>query len=217
MANHLDEEEQVEDLKRWFNENWKSLAAGLALGLALVGGWQGWTKYRDGRSAAASQLYGDLNKALQLSKADEAKPIADKLKDKYANTPYATLAALQLAANAANAQKLDEAAAELAWAAEHGSEKPLRQLARLRQARVLFGQGKTDEALKLVDQDGGEYAALYSELRGDIAYTKGDRDTARTAYQAALDKLEADAANSARLQQKLDDVGGTAEAAPVKS
>ena len=41
MATHLDEEEELENLKRWFRENWVALAAGLVIGFGAIGGWQG--------------------------------------------------------------------------------------------------------------------------------------------------------------------------------
>jgi len=203
MATHLDEEEELENLKRWFRENWVALAAGLVIGFGAIGGWQGWKAYQDRQSLAGAQMYDDLKKALTAGKTDDAVAITDKLQAQYAGTPYASAAALL---------RLD-------WVAEHGDENGIRQLAVLRKARVLWQQNKPDEALKLLDGDAGDYASLYAELRGDIAYAKNDRDAARKAYQAALDSAPEAAANRALLQQKLDDlaVDAAVAAEPVKS
>lgn len=218
MATHLDDEEELENLKRWFKENWVALAAGLVIGFGAIGGWQAWKGYQEKQALAASQMYDDLKKALTASKPDEARSIADKLQSDHASSPYASAAALRLAQVAVADKDYDGALKRLDWVAEHGDEDGLKQLAQLRKARVLWQQSKPDEALKLLDGDAGEYASLYAELRGDIAYSRNDRDSARKAYQAALDKAPEAAANRALLQQKLDDLAVEAAAAdPVKS
>lgn len=218
MATHLDDEEELENLKRWFKENWVALAAGLVIGFGAIGGWQAWKGYQEKQSLTAAQMYDDLKKALTAAKPEEAKTIADKLQADYSGTPYAGAAALRLAQVAVVDKDYDGALKRLDWVAAHGDEEGLKQLATLRKARVLWQQGKPDDALKLLDADAGEYASLYAELRGDIAYSKNDRDTARKAYQTALDKAPEAAANRALLQQKLDDLAVEAAAAdPVKS
>ena len=218
MATHLDEEEDLENLKRWFRENWVALAAGLAIGFGGIGGWQGWKAYQEKQSLAGAQMYDDMKKALTAGKTDEAVAITDKLQSSYAGTPYATAAALRLAQVKVGARDFDAALQRLDWVVDHGDEAGLRQLAKLRKARVLWQQNKADDALKLLDGDAGDYASLYAELRGDIAYSKNDRDTARKAYQDALASAPESAANRALLQQKLDDLAVEAAAAePVKS
>ncbi|MDB5971089.1 MAG: hypothetical protein JWQ90_3539 [Hydrocarboniphaga sp.] len=218
MATHLDEEEDLENLKRWFKENWVALAAGLVIGFGAIGGWQAWKTHKENQSLAASQMYDDMKKALAASQTDEAKTIADKLQADYAGTPYASAAALRLAQVSVAAQDYDGALKRLDWVVEHGGEEGLQRLATLRKARVLWQQSKPDDALKLLDGEVGDYASLYAELRGDIAYSKNDRDTARKAYRAALDASPEAAANRALLQQKLDDLAvETVAADPVKS
>src|SRR3546814_18044627 len=63
----------------------------------------------------------------------------------------------------------------------------LQKVAELRSARVLWQQGKLDDALKLVDNNTGAFAPLFDELKGDIKLAKGDRDAARSAYQKAFE------------------------------
>lgn len=217
MANHHDDEQELENLKRWFSENWIALATGLVIGFGAIGGWQGWKAYHEKRYLAASQMYGDFKKALVAAKADEAKGIADKLQSDYAATPYATAAALRLAQTDVEAGQLDAAAQRLDWVIAHGDDASLQALAKTRKARVLWQQGKPDDALKLVDGSSGEFAAIDAELRGDIAQSKGDRAGARTAYAAALAAAAPDAPNRGLLQQKLDDLAvETAAAEGVK-
>lgn len=212
MATHHDDEQQLEDIKRWWKENWVALVAGLAIGFGAIGGWQGWKFYQERQAQSASQMYDDMKQALESGKPDEARVIGDKLQSDFASTPYATAASLRLAQVDMEARKPEQALARLSWVMEHADDDALRQLAQLRKARVLWSQDKTDEALKLLGSDTGEFKALYAELRGDIALSKGDRDTARTAYKAAFDATSDQASNRILLQQKLDDLAVEASA-----
>lgn len=191
------------------------LAAGLALGLAAIFGWEAYGRSRDAHRAEGAQLFDELNKAAQANQYDEAVKMADRLAKDFDNTPYAAAAALKLAQLSVGANKLDEAYSRLLWASEHGDDKALKPLIDLRLARVLWQQGKPDEALKKLDGDAGAYAGLYAELRGDIKLAQGDRAAARAAYEQALEKLDAQQAPSREaLRQKVDDL---ADAAAVKS
>jgi predicted negative regulator of RcsB-dependent stress response len=54
------------------------------------------------------------------------------------------------------------------------------------------------------------FAALFDIRRGDLAMLQGQRDAARTAYDAALKALPADSSQRAAVEQKLQSVGGGA-------
>lgn len=215
MSTHYDDEAQVEELRRWWKENWKPLAAGLALGLVVIFGWDAYGRSRDARRAEAAQLFTELGQAATAGKYDEAAKMADRLAADFESTPYAAAGALKLAQAAVEANKLDDAATRLQWAAAHADDKALKPLIALRLARVLWQQGKPDEALKGLEGDAGTYAGLYAELRGDIKLSQGDRAAARAAYEQAIGTLD-DQQAPARdaLQLKLDDL---ADAAVVKS
>ncbi|HZP14007.1 MAG TPA: tetratricopeptide repeat protein, partial [Nevskiaceae bacterium] len=73
---HYEDEAQVEELKRWWKENWLALATGLALGLGGIFGWQQWQAHEDKVAADASQAYEDLKKAADANKADDAEKAA---------------------------------------------------------------------------------------------------------------------------------------------
>ncbi len=214
MTTHFDDEAQVEQLRRWWKENWLPLASGLALGLAAIFGWQAWTRYQDGQAGQASHLFEDLRRAVNANKYDEAVPMADRLQKDFAGTPYAVDGQLKLAQAAFDSGKLDDARTRLEWAAANSKDAAIRGLVKLRLARVLWQQAKPDDALKQLDGPDAAYAPLYAELRGDILLSKGDRNGARSAYADALQTLAADSPARDGLQHKVDDL---AEATTVKS
>lgn len=207
MTTHYDDEAQAERLKQWWKENWLALAGGLVIGLAAIFGWEAWNDYGDKRAQQASRMYEDLKMAIAAQRMEDAAGIGDALIGEYARSPYASAAALFLAAEAVKADDLDTALRRLRWVREHGADEGLRQVARVREAAVLWQQGKPDTALAVLDGDPGEFAAPIEELRGDIRLAQGDRAAARAAYEKALAALAADdlAARSG-LQRKLDDL-----------
>lgn len=208
MASHIDDEEQLELLKQWWKENWIALALGLVIGFGAIGGYQGWTAYKDRQAETASALYEDAKKALDVSNRDEARSVVDQLAKDYSSTPYAGTAALRMAQSDVASGDLDAAATRLTWVIEHGRDEGIKDVARLRKARVLFAQGKHDDALALLDHEPDGFKGLTLELRGDIQLAKGDRAAARDAYEKALAATEEQAANRNLLQQKLDDLAG---------
>lgn len=211
MAAHYDDEAELENIKAWWKDNWLALAGGLVIGLGAIFGWEGYKNYQTRQSLQASQVYEDMKQALTASKAEEAVKLGERLIKEYPATPYAATAALRLAALEVEQGKLDTATARLQWVTLHAKDDSLKQLAKLRQARVLWQQAKIDEALKLLDGNTGAYAALSDELRGDIKLSQGDRAAARTAYESALKQVTPEnAGGNPVLQQKLDDLADAA-------
>lgn len=205
MATHYDDEAELENLKTWWKENWKSLAAGLIIGLGGIGGYEGYRRYNQAQAEHASQVYEDLKTAVANKKSDEAVAIGDSLIKDFGKTPYATGAALRLAQLAVEQGKLDDAATRLQWVAGNSKDDGLRDLAKLRLARVLWQQKKPDDALKQLEGQTGAYSALASELRGDIKLAQGDRAAARAAYEEAV-KATTDGTDTGNLQRKLDEL-----------
>lgn len=203
---HFEDEAQVENLKAWWRENWTALVAGVVVALGAIFGWQGWQRYQDDRATQASQMYEDLKRSLDAGKSEDAVAIADKLVSGYSSTPYASTAALSVAALNVNAGKLDEAVVRLQWVVEHGNDDGMKALARLRLARVQWSQNKFDEALKTLEAKSESFEALYEELRGDIRLSQGDRVAARAAYEKALSTVSDNPASRELLQRKLDDL-----------
>ncbi len=187
MASYHSDAEQVEALKRWWEENGRSVIAGVIIGLGALFGWRGWITYQDNRAEAASVHYAELRAAAERKDAQAIEESARILQDSYASTPYATLAALELAKLEAQAGDLKAAAEQLRWAIDNSSQEVVRTLANIRLARVLTAQGKHDEALAILS---GEYAAAYTslieEIRGDALAAKGQIDEARQAYDRAI-------------------------------
>jgi len=204
------EEEQIEDIKKWWRENWKSLAGGILLGLAILFGGKNYMQSRDAKTGMAAFEYDAMMQALNANKVDDATAHAEILNGQYAGTPFAVAAALTLAKLKVDKNDLLAAQSYLRWALEHADDTALKHAARLRLARVLLAQNKADQAMELVsipaDQTLG-YEASYEELKGDILVASGKISEAITAYNLALSSMKPGNSSRQSVQMKLDDLG----------
>ncbi len=175
MEQYRTEEEQVEALRRWWNENGRSTVAAIIIALAAGFGWQGWKGYQQGQNEAASNSYQALLAAISQVEQSQAQgqsaaELAERIKAEHGGSTYAQFAALHLARFAVDDGDLAEAQAQLRWVlgkASKGSDTA--QVAQLRLARVLAAQGDTDQALAILAEGAdGPYQASYALARGDI-------------------------------------------------
>lgn len=209
MVDYLSEEEQAEAVKNWWKENWLWIISGVALGVAILIGWQFYQRYQTTRSEAAAAAFQQYSRALTAKDSAKAAAALKELEDQYAATAYADQAHLLQARAAVEAEKFDEAATALRVVADGSKDEELAAVARLRLARVLIQQGKHDDALGLLDTaKAGGFAAQVREVRGDAYLAKGDAGKAREEYQAALSAATgASASSRAVLELKLQDLG----------
>ena len=205
----LDEHEQGELVQKWLRENAMSIIIGVALGLLLIFGWQQWRGHRAAHRLDAAVQYDVFGTDLDKKDVDGAKQIATKLQSDFADTPYATLAAMRLADEATARGDQAAAQASLQTAYDHAGIDALKTLAGLYLARSQIAQNKAKEALEFLDKlPQAGYAAMRQELRGDALAALGRKDEARTAYSDALANLDPNATNRAFVEMKRNDLGG---------
>ncbi|MBN8282053.1 tetratricopeptide repeat protein [Zoogloea sp.] len=209
----LEEQEQISQIKGWW-EQYGTVVTAIAVVAALASvGWQGWNWYRGKQGAEASALYGVVQQAVAERNAQKAREAAGTIIEKYSGTPYADLAALMSAKVQSDVGDLKNARVPLAWAAEKANDPALRSLARLRLASVLLDEKAYDEALAQVQAPvDADMAARFADLKGDILVAKGKPEEARAAYKEAVDALAGATKSEASAlreiaQAKLDAVG----------
>ncbi len=203
------EEEQLAQIREWWQRNGKPLLFGGALALVLVFGWQAWQNRQVAQAEAASALYQQLLvAALETAEPDTAEVarLGGELKNEFGGTHYAQFASLFMAKVVVESGRLDEAASELRSVVDKPVDKTLEELARQRLARVLAAQKKAEDALRLLDGDATTgFAASREELRGDLLVQLGRADEAHAAYTKAKQAAAEDGAIGG-LQLKLDDL-----------
>lgn len=202
------DQEQIEEIKKWWKDNGTSVLTGIILGLTLLFGWQGWHQYQATEAEHASDTYEMAIAALEQKDKAKVAGASDELLSKYSNSPYAALLALHLAKADVDENKLESAQLRLQWVIDNAKLPEFVHTARLRLTRIMIAQQQFDKASKLASHsDQGTFKGAYAELRGDIAMLQGNKDAARTAYTEAL--ASKDIANGVQslLQLKLDELG----------
>lgn len=226
MAEHISEEEQVEALKRWWNDNWLSVVLPIVIALGGYVAWSAWGVHKASQAESASIQYQtlldmvevDFGQQLDPNKRLNAKDIASSIVSTYPGGLYADLSRLMLAKFAVEDKELDRASELLQAVMDDGANASIRELAKTRLARVLSAQGKHDEALALVSATSDPaYKALMAEIRGDIYFAQGNLSLSKTAYQEALDGLDMQQFMRQRIIRIKLDSTSVAEPAAVKS
>ena len=216
MDANLTDDEKLAELKKWWGENGGSIITGVVLGLAVLFGSKAWFAYQERNAETASNIYTTLMTAMEGGDNQVVTERAGMLLSDYSGTPYATLAALALARINIEADELAAARSRLQWVIDNSDSDILRDTARLRMARVMIAMDSLDDAVTLLDQaaPGTTFDPLYTEVRGDIDYARGDQTAANKAYQAALAATASDAPGRHLLQLKYDStlVASTASA-----
>lgn len=201
---NLSEEEQVEALKNWWKENGRSVVAGVVIGLGAVFGWQGWNQHQDKVAAQGGQRFQQLLQTLAAGDKASAAKQAEIIVSEFDGRPYAVFSSLQLGSLKLAEGDRTGAEVQLRWALENSDQQSLRQIARLRLARVLLDKGEAEAAIAVVEAaEKDSFAGEFAELRGDIALAQGDRDQARAGYSEAL---TLGVSGASLVQMKLDDL-----------
>jgi predicted negative regulator of RcsB-dependent stress response len=200
------DEEQVAALKQWWDKNGTTLIIALVIFLAGVLGFRSWQDYKMSQAESASVIYQQMS-ALLESSPDKAMEVGLRIVAEYPSSGYASMASLAMARLALQKGEPGAAAAHFRSVMESASTSELKQIARLRLARVLLTQGKSDEAMNILNAaEAGNFRAAYDEVRGDIYLAQGNRQEARNAYANALDGYENLSSKRELLQMKIDDL-----------
>lgn len=208
MEGYRTDEEQVEQLKKWWEENGKSIIAGITIGLIAIFGWRGWQDHLVTQGEQASDLYEQMTAEIRQGKGTDVEAIAKQLNQDYKSTPYSTFSSLLQAREAVEKDDIDSAIIHLQWVLDNTDSDEFRHLARLRLSRLLLIEGNKDAALSLIEKvDSGKFAASYHELRGDILLQQGNSKAAQDAYAQALATQNSIRGNQSIVQMKLDDLG----------
>lgn len=184
MSNYITEEEQIENIKKWWAQYGNIVLTSIIVVMLLFLGFKYWNTHKAKIAASASNTYENLMQAVSNNDSIATQAYAKQLVKDYNNTIYSDAAHLILAKLAVDEQKFPAAKNELEQA---NYSKQFEPIAKLRLARILVTENSFDKALAILDGiKENAYLPLINETRGDI-YAKMKRyPEAIKAYQAAL-------------------------------
>jgi predicted negative regulator of RcsB-dependent stress response len=202
---HLSDQEQKEMLKKWWKEYGISILAGIAIFLLTSYGWRYWHNYKVQQVASASFLYSELLSMENFAKPEEVQGISDQLTKNYKNTTYASFAAFLQAKSLVVAGNYKAAEDKLNWVIKHGNNKTVRQIARVRLARVLLEDKKNLEAIDVLKKiEDPIFTAEVFSIRGDALLALGKKAEALDAYRTALKNVQARGNEDPMLEMKIE-------------
>ncbi len=209
MAYDLEEQEQLAQLKAWWDK-YGTIALGLlSLALVVVLGWQGLNWYENSQAQQARGYYEALERAAAQQGAESTTRIQaamQALQTEFPKTDYAARAALVASDALRSRNELGAAEQPLTWLAS-SNHMALAPVAKLRLAGLYLDQGKYDQALSELDSAPDSFKALYADRRGDILAAQGKRAEAVAAWQEAIGLLGPANALTNVVQLKIDTMG----------
>lgn len=195
MAEHLSDEEQLENLKRWWKENGLFTIAAVVLCIGGYFGWDNWKANQQQKMETASELYQQMMEVAIVEPGQKANDtqhrlvneLATQLKEEFSSSQYARYGALLVAKLAVEKNDLDAAAEQLRWALDDADEG-LGLIIKLRLAKIEASRDNIDLALSMLNGvDAQTLSSAYAEARGDFYLMKGDKTAAYEAYKQALE------------------------------
>jgi predicted negative regulator of RcsB-dependent stress response len=207
MSIYMTEEEQLEAIKKWWKRYGNLITFILSIVLLVLAGYRYLTWHQDKVAQQASIAYEQMMLALSNHNNNRVKSYANELTKEYSKTVYSDVAHMTLAKVYISKNKLDEAQAELKIVADHSKMSSLRQIAKIRIARIFAAEKSHANALKELSQiEDVTYLPVVNELKGDIYSAMGQYQDALNSYKEALNEVKNNGMGNLFLEMKTNEI-----------
>lgn len=207
MTEYLTEQEQVELLKSWIKQYSLVILAGVFLAIVAISGWRYWQQRQYKIYSHASAVFDEMLTARAQRNDAATLTQATKLFTHYSNTTYGQFAAMMLTRSAIIKKDYPEAEKQLNWVINHSNIASIRQIARLRLARLLIAEHKTDDSFTVLNiVEDNSFNGLIDEIKGDAYFSINNLAMARQWYHQALNELPNAEVIRPLLQMKYDNL-----------
>lgn len=187
MDDLLSEKEQIDQIRSWWSEYGGYVIVGIAAGALLLFGVNYYKSSKLKEQLEASALYESLTNYVVDGNLEQAEAVADQLGTTFADTTYSAQAKLAIARLYMDNNRDQDATDVLNRLLDGAASEELKQVARLRLARILLYQDNPQAVVDLLEgQDTPAFAAAYGEALGDAYHALGRIADAQAAYQAVL-------------------------------
>ena len=216
MANKLDleEQEQLDQLKHFWNR-YGNLITGLLLAVLMgIVAWNGYHYWQRSQATQSAAMFDEMSKSVATGDIAMAQRTFSDMKERYAAASYTQQAGLALAKLAIYKGDLDGAKAALQWVIDKSGDEGYVAIARLRLAAIYFDAKDYVQASTVLDSVKAEaFAALALDRKGDVLMMQDKRAEALSAYSQAYQKLEERSQYRRVVQVKLNALGVEPDAA----
>lgn len=207
MSVYMTEDEQLEAIKKWWKRYGNLVTIFLSIILLIIAGYRYMNWHHNKLTQQASVTYENMMNALSNDNIKSVRSYANELIKGYDNTVYADVAHLTLAKIYVSKRKLDQARDELEKVVIKSEMPTLKQIAKIRIARILAAGKSYSNALEeLSTIDDKTYLPVINELKGDIYGATGQYQEAVTAYRLAIDEVKTNGMGNLFLEMKTNEL-----------
>jgi predicted negative regulator of RcsB-dependent stress response len=211
MATHLDleEQEQLDQIKSFWNQ-WGNLITSLVtLALLCYAGWNGWNYWQQRQATQAAVLFDTFENASKQADLALMARSLDDLQDQFPRVTLTAQASLLAAKTYFDKEKLPEAEKSLAWVVDHASDPAYVALARLRLSALAMEHKDTAKARTWLEGKTAPpgFQPLFDDRLGDIALIEGKHDEAKTRLTSAFKGMDESTEYRRLIEVKLGTLG----------
>jgi len=207
MSVYMTEDEQLEVMKKWWQRYGNTVTVILSLILICIAGYRYMNWHNDKVTQQASATYENMMIALSDQNIKSVRAYANELIQDHSNSVYADVAHMTLAKIYVSKNKLEQARQELSVVANKSKMTSLKQIARIRIARLLAAEKSYSNALsELSTVDDKTYLPVINELKGDIYGATGQYQQAMAAYRLAIDEVKTNGMGNLFLEMKTNEL-----------
>lgn len=207
MSVYMTEDEQLESIKKWWNRNGNLITVILSLILLSVAGYRYMHWHQDKITQQASVTYENMMVAFSNQNIKEVRSYANELIKDYDHSVYADVAHMTLAKIYVSKDKLDKAKDELQWVANNSKMITLKQIAKIRIARILAaGKSYTNALNELSTIEDKAFLPVINELKGDIYGATGKYQEAISSYRLAINEVKNNGMGNLFLEMKTNEL-----------
>lgn len=218
MSVYMTEEEQLEAIKKWWARYSTLITVVLSLVLLSISGYKYWQWHQVKVNTQASNTYEHMMVAFSNHDNKSVKSYANQLVNEYGQTVYAHAARLTMAKLYVSREHYDKALETLKIVANNSPLKALKQVARIRIARLLAAEKSWDDALtELTSVDDTAYMPVVNELKGDIFAATGQYQQAIVAYKEAITAVRTQGMGNLYLEMKTNELAALSQAVNART
>lgn len=210
MARHLDleEQEQLDELKHFWNQYGNPITWFLIVVLGAYAAWNGWNYWQRQQAFKASALFEVVETAAAAGDTAKVQQAFNDIRGNYGRTTFAQQAALMAAKALQDKGQPDAAKAALQWLVDEGHDEGYQAVARLRLAALLAQNKAYDDALRQLSASmPSQFQAIAADRRGDVYKLQGKQDQAKAEYTKAWQGLGNDLQYRSLVEVKLTALG----------
>ena len=207
MSVYMTEDEQLEVIKKWWKRHGNKVTTVLSIVLVCIAGFRYMNWHHAKLTQQASIAYENMMIASSNENIKSVRAYANELIKDFGDSVYADVAHMTLAKIYISKDKLDQAQSELQVVASKSNMPALKQIAKIRIARILAaGKSYTNALSELSSVEDNAYLPVINELKGDIYGATGQFQDAIAAYRLAIAEVKNNGMGNVFLEMKTNEL-----------